>query len=394
MPNIAMHHSNTRNHPLANALACVALALLATVAAAAVPKAPSQVCVGSNCVSTTDSPATGIKWHPGHYMMLRSRHRSPTKELPWIDAVGKETVIQGVLVIWVWSDLETAKGQYDFSQIDLYLNRMKSQPQPKRLIIRIEERAFNTTTGTSTPSYIRTDPTYNGGEVAMANGTVARTWEAPVMDRMIALYQALGKKYDSDPYVEGISTEETAIGFSSTHPAPSSFSNAAVLTQFQRLGGASRAAWPHSNVFMTTNYLGTDTQMEQLIKYSVANRLAIGGPDTWGRSFVDANTRVLQSDAIVRGLKGSTTDYRGLAALKSEVEDTELGGYIAAFTPADLYDVAYNTLRSNYMLWDRNDYAGGTAQKWDTGILPFIRSVGGKMVTDCPSSFNGTCVTK
>jgi hypothetical protein len=145
---------------------------------------------------------------------------------------------------------------------------------------------------------------------------------------------------------------------------------------------------------MTTNYLGSDTQMEELIKYSVANRLAIGGPDTWGRSFVDANTRLLQSDAIARGIKGSSTDYRGVAAIKAEVEDTELGGYIAAFAPADLYDVAYNTLRANYILWDRNDYTGGAAQKWDSGILPFIRSVGGKTVTTCPSSFNGTCVTK
>jgi hypothetical protein len=394
MQNIAMHHSNTRKRFPTNSVACAALALLSTVALGAVPKAPAKICVDARCVTTTDSPSTGIKWHPGHYMMLRSRYRNPAAELPWIDAIGNESNIQGVLVIWLWSALETGKGQYDFSSIDQYLNRMKSLPQPKRLIIRIEERAFNTTTNTSTPSYLRTDPAYNGGEALMANGTIARTWEAPVMDRMIALYQALGKKYDADPYVEGISTEETAVGFSSAHPAPATFSNAALLTQFERLGGATRAAWPHSNVFMTTNYLGTDTQMEELIKYSVANRLAIGGPDTWGRSFVDTGTRTLQSDAIVKGIRGSATDYRGLAAIKAEVEDTEIGGYIGAFTPADLFDVAYNTLRANYMLWDRNNYAGGPAQKWDTGILPFIRSIGGKTVSDCPSSFGGACVTK
>lgn len=389
-----MRHSNARNHRLLAALSGLALSMLCAVAPAAVPKAPSKLCIASNCVTTPESPSGGIKWHPGHYMMLRARHRNPSKELPWIDAIGKDSTIQGVLVIWLWSDLEKAKGQYDFSSIDTYLNRMKSQPLPKRLIIRVEERAFNTTTATTTPDYIRSDPAYDGGEVLMANGTIARVWESAVMDRLIALHTALGRKYDTDPYVEGISTEETAIGFSSQHPAPSGFSNTALLTQFQRLGGGIRAAFPRSMGFMTTNYLGTDTQMESLIHYSVANKLALGGPDTWGREFVDTGKRVLQSDAIVVGLKGSSTDYRGVAAIKSEIEDTELGGYIGTFAPADLYDVAYNTMKANYILWERNDYAGGAAQKWDTGILPFIHSINGKSVTACPSSFTGTCLTK
>ncbi len=391
-----MHHSNTRKHLLVSVLSSAAFTLLASVAMGVVPNPPSKVCVGTSCTTSADThPSTGIKWHPGHYMMLRARHRKPTTELPWIDAMGKESTLQGSLVGFVWSDLETSKGVYDLSSIDLYLNRLKSQPQPKRLIVRIYERAFGVNTSTtSTPDYLRSDPAYNGGEALMANGRVARIWDAAVMDRLIALYKAIGDRYDSDPYFEGISTEETSIGFSAQYPPPSGYSAGALLTQFERLGAASRAAFPHSQVFMTTNYLGSDAQMEELVKFSVANRLTVGGPDTWGRAFVDANKRVLQSDAIVKGIRGSSTDYRGVAAIKAEVEDTEIGGYIGTFTPADLYDVAYNTLHANYILWDRNTYTGGAAQKWDTGILPFIRSIDGKTYTDCPSSFNGTCVTK
>jgi hypothetical protein len=391
-----MHHSNIRSSLVANILMSAALTSLATTAlgaAARVPKAPSQVCIGSHCAVTSEDPSAGIKWHPGHYMMLRSRHRNPTVELREIDAIGNEPALQGVLVVWLWSDLEDGKGQYDFSVIDTYLKRLKAQPLPKRLIIRIEERAFNTTTGTSVPAYLKTDPAYNGGEAKMANGTVARIWEAPVMDRLIALHQALGQKYDEDPNFEGISTEETAIGFSTAAPAPASFSNAALLAQLERLGGAARTAFSRSNVFMTTNYLGSDDQMTDLIRYSIANHLAVGGPDTWGRAFIDAGKRTLQSDMIVRGARGGP-DLRGVVAIKSEVEDTELGGYIGAFAPADLYDVAFNTMRANYMAWDRNDYSGAPIERWDTGILPFIRSIKGKTVADCPSSFNGGCVTK
>jgi hypothetical protein len=270
---------------------------------------------------------------------------------------------------------------------------LKAQPQAKRLIIRVEERSFGSPDPSSAPSYMRTDPAYNGGEVAMANGSVVRIWEPAVMDRLIALYTALGQKYDSDPNVEGISTEETAIGFSATHPAPDTFSNGAVLTQFIRLGSAARTAWAHSNVFITSNYLGSDAQMETLIKAAADNQYVIGGPDTWGRAFITNGTRTLQSDAIVRGVKGSDTDYRSVIGIKNEVEDTEIGGYIGAFAPADLYDVAYNTMRANYMLWDRNDYAGGPIERWATGILPFIHSINGKTVTDCPSSYSGACMT-
>jgi len=326
-------------------------------------------------------------------MSIRDRHRDPATELPQLDALKNESSVKGALITWKWRDLETAKGVYDFSSIDTYLNRLKALGTSKRLIIHVYDRAWSSPTSTTVPEYLKNDAIYKGGEIPMANGVVARIWETPVMDRFIELTKALGKRYDSDPYVEGIQFSETAIGFSSEYPAPSSFTNSAHLSELKRWTGAARTAWPHTNIFMSTNYIGTDAQMEDLIKYCVQQKAIVGGPDTWSREWVEAGKRGLQSDEIVKGNRGSGTDYRGVVGVKNEVQGTELGGYIATFTPSQVYDVAYNINRAQYILWDRNEYYGGDAQKWTKGILPFIRSVNGKVHTECPSSFGGQCDT-
>lgn len=364
-------------------------------AADTIPKPPSEICVNESCVSGEGAPASGsLKWHPGHYMRLTARHRDPAKELPQIEALSDEPAVAGVQVTWLWRNIEKSKGVYDFSSVDTYLNKVKSLRTPKKIVIRITERGFSSSTTTSVPEYLKTDPIYNGGEVPMGNGVVARIWEAPVMDRLIALYKALGDRYDADPYVEGTSTSETAITFSSTYPAPASYTQTALLTQFKRLTTAIRQYWPHSQNFLSTNYLGTDAQMEDLIKHAQKTFTAVGGPDVWTRAWVESGKRALQSDLVVRGERGSGTDYRGVIALKAEVQTPELGGYIAEFTAEELYDTAYNINRANYIFWDRNDFIGGPLSRWDTGILPLIRKVNGKTVTACPSSFQGRCSSK
>ena len=117
----------------------------------AVPKPPSGLCVNDNCESVA-VPAGKMKWHPGHYMMIRSRHRDPAKELPYIDALANEPTVKGALVTWKWMDLEKSKGVYDFSSIDTYLNRLKGLATPKRLIIHVYERAWSSTTAETIPA--------------------------------------------------------------------------------------------------------------------------------------------------------------------------------------------------------------------------------------------------
>jgi hypothetical protein len=318
-------------------------------------------------------------------MMIRNSHKHDAEDLGYVSLLANEPIVTGVLRDWMWKDIETSKGMYDFSEIDTYLNALKSMPNRKRFIIRIENRSFGGHEGSVVPDYMLSDSTYMGGNVPMSHGLVARIWEAPVMDRLIALTQALAQRYDSSPYVEGISTSETAISFSSDYPAPSTFSTAALLTQLQRYVVASRLAWFHSNVFIETNFLGSNSQMQELINASVTAQAVVGGPDVVPES-------PSQSDKIVQGAAGTGTDYRGTVAIKSEVQTTELG-LRSQFPLAEIYNVAYKTNHANYILWDRNDYYGTPDVQWIAGILPFIRSVNGKTYTACPSSYVRGCFT-
>ena len=231
---------------------CVSLlGLLTAVAlAAARPNPPAKICVGSKC-ATSPGSSTGIKWHPGHYMSIRGQHKNVPAELSMIDQIEDEPTIRGVMVDFKWSRLETGKDVYDFSLIDTYLKEVKSLKTNKRLIIRVENRGFGSADAAVVPDYLTTDA-YNGGQIVMAHGVVARVWEKPVMDRLIALYVALAQRYDSDPQVEAISTSETAISFNSQYPAPSSYSEANLLEQLKRFFAAQRAAWPNTVVFPKT----------------------------------------------------------------------------------------------------------------------------------------------
>src|SRR5678815_5470875 len=79
--------------------------------------------------------AQGVKWHPGHYVMLGTGTQA--QHFNQIDEIGKDVVIKGVQVrIW-WAELEKSKGVYDSSKVDAYLRKLKSVSVPKRLVVRI-----------------------------------------------------------------------------------------------------------------------------------------------------------------------------------------------------------------------------------------------------------------
>ena len=72
------------------------------------------------------------------------------------------------------------------------------------------------------------------------------------MDRLIALSQALAKRYDKHPLFEMIGFQETTFGLPG-----SGFDLAAYHTQLERWFDASRKAWPHTQLRLNANYGGS-----------------------------------------------------------------------------------------------------------------------------------------
>ncbi len=321
----------------------------------------------------TSASAQGIKWHPGHYVMLPGGG-SVSTNLKCIDEIGRVSAIKGVEVrIW-WYDLEPSKGVYDFSMIDKYLARLKAQPTAKRLVVRIMDRKFNTGSKSGIiPNYLRTKY-YDWGLVETHSGYAAKLWEKPVMDRLITLYKVMGKRYDRDSHFEGIASEESTLSLPT--PYPWNYSDAALEKQYERLISYAQPAMPHTNVFLDVNWLGKTSVMQRLVASMMPLPAAAGG------SNVMPNKLTL-AQKVVTGYYGA--DYRGHLAVASSVEFRELMDY----TPKQIGDFAYNTLKLNYIFWERNTWAGGCSSRWDTGILPYLKT-NPHYRSGCPSSY-GTC---
>jgi hypothetical protein len=320
-----------------------------------------------------------VKWHPGHYMLVYLGD-SQALRLRRLAEIGDETVLQGAQVRYRWADLEPRKDVYDFSSVEKDLQTLQSHG--KRLVIQILDRAFATKTPQGiVPEYLMTEPEYNGGLAKTSSGYVARIWEQPVMDREIALYRALARRFDAEPYLEGVTGEETTMSFGKNRPPD--FSNDQLAAQLKRWIEANRAAWPRTNLFVYTNFLSG--KLGGLISLCATSGCGVGGPDV-----LPPPGNGTEGDRILTGKVGGA-DYRGRMPIAYGVQTPALGGKEGTFTPAQLFDHAYSTLHANYIFWVRNTDTGGPAQKWDTGILPFIRSIDGKIHTECPRSLQGRC---
>jgi hypothetical protein len=330
-------------------------------------------------IGMSSANAQGVKFHPGHYVMLLTGE-SWSQHLTRIDQLGKEPAIAGVMIRINWANLETSKGVYNFAEIDSYLKRLKAQPTKKRLMLVVMERRFGGTSAAGiVPKYLTTESRYNGGLAKTKVGYVARLWEKPVMDRLIELHQAIGARYDDDMYFEGVSSEESTLSLS---PVPAGYSSAALGAQWTRFASYTRAAMPQSNVLVMTNWIGSTSVMGALTQSLVAPRAGVNSSNIIPK---DLNL----GQEVWTGVYGA--DYRGRLAIGNAVETAELGGSAGNYTPKQLNDFAYGTLKTNYVFWIYNTWMGTSAQRWSTGILPFLRTKP-PVRTNCPTSY-GWCMT-
>ncbi len=317
--------------------------------------------------------AQGIKWHPGHYIQLLT-DESRAQVLEHIDEIGAVPSIKGVQVRIRWYAIEKSKGVYDFSDIDAYLARLKAQPTRKQLVVRIIDRKFNTDSPAGiVPNYLHSS-TYAWGLAESKTGYVAKLWKPAVMDRLIALHRAIATRYDGDSHFEGLTSEETTLGLAKPYW---DYSNEALVIQYRRLINAVRNAAPHSNFFLYTNWIGSAALMDDLMQGLMGSRGAAGGPDA-----IPARKTLAQQ--VWTGDYGG--DYRWELALASSVEVEDLKGN----TPQEINDWAYNELHVQYIFWLRNTWAGDSSRRWDTGILPFLRT-NPPVRTRCPNSY-GWCM--
>lgn len=378
-------------------LSCAGLASAQVVASN--PASPPRICIDDDCHT---KPAPGAskqrKWHPGHYVSVDGRVRAENREemvakqISQMNKIANEPTVKGIQIMVQWSALEGAKpGDYaaGMEMIQQYLDA--AARINKYVMISINERQFGEYTAADLknnslllrfwPEYIVKDSKY--GITLMKGGLTARVWQQATMDRIIALVKAYGERFDSHPNVEMVTASETSFSFVTT---PSDYSYTGLADQLKRLNVAARQAWPTTGVRVSTNFMAVNkgTVLNDFMAHMGQQQMVFGGPDVIPNYSIQANN-------ILSGKDGGI-DYRVKHPIVAEVQSPSLGGKEGTFTPKQLYEWAANELKPQYYVWVRNTWMGGDAQKWDTGILPYIRSINGKVpTTACPASYTGGC---
>ena len=339
--------------------------------------------------ATTPVVTTPVKWHPGHYYTIMSHGKNE----PWyLSQVYKELkatpALRGMQVRYRWSELEVAEGEYNFSRIAKRLSELSAIN--KRLVIVIETKAFELGEEII-PDYVKTN-IYEGGEFIFDNshtdnlqGKNMKLWNPLVRDRLSALMRALGQRFNSNPYFEGIGLSETAMGKSLT-PLTSVQTDgyyANLLSVQQQM----RKYFPNTLTFQFTNY--PRPILESFINSLNEMGAGLGGPDVF------PDDPALNYPNIPLGVYNYYPKYSGILPLTPSVMHANYvntrpdnTGYEP--TVSELLSFARDTLKANYIFWTRDpDYYRDVLQMLNLNAQK--SKLSGGLDPTCPSVYS-SCV--
>jgi hypothetical protein len=324
------------------------------------------------------------KWNPGHYVEYGSKAGDFV-----IDAGLEETAsmpfVQGIMVRANWWQLEKGNGEYDFSRIDHYLEKAKAKG--KHLFLTLGTKTFDGEK--AVPDYLRTSK-YSGG--AFRIGTIVGTfgenaalYDDDVRDRLIALVQALGRRYNADNNFEGITFNETAFGMM-TNPLSDALKQQ-FFSNLAKVDTAARAAFPNSVVIQFMNY--PSNLVPALFANMKDKGVGMGGPDV----FIDDPD--LEKSAYVFNAQAKGIVPIGMKVESDCYDAVRHGGPYNPPNVRDIYNFARDRLHANYMFWYRYT---NKHNPWEDVLSmfkgeAFSSSTSGGLDATCPSAF-ASCAPK
>lgn len=334
--------------------------------------------------------ADGIKWHPGHYYQLLGGAKNNPKFM--MDAVYKDLAntpaLQGIQVRYMWGDIETAKGQYNFASIDKHLAEL--QKRNKRLVIMIQTKSFSANSATYVPTYLKSAEydggvfTFSGSGPLKPTGQNLKLWNPLVRDRLSALFIALGKRYNTHPYFEGIGMSETALG-APLNPVTSTQTNDFYKNLYIVLQEA-RKAFPNTMVMQSVNY------PRPIIAPLVETLKKMGGglshPDTYlqERGLLMEGTKYTPPGVYTYYPKLSGIIPLAPTVMHHNYENTKSDSSGYEPTVVELLDFLRDDLQANYIFWTRD-------VRYYPKVLEMLNwsgqkdKIAGGLRTTCPSTY-------
>lgn len=313
------------------------------------------VVVNGKCVpGTYGSYPKSVKpenFHPGYYIMAGKNDGQYT-----FDKIKGNPDFVGVMKVYVWRDMETSEGVYDFSNIENDLAYLRSIG--KRLIIYFEKTEWYTPGPPRTPSYMWNNPIYGGNASYWPSGVTfygayqnppgqgawrATIWNSNVQNRMLAIISALGKRFNGEPYIEGLNLGET-----SAEPGPD-YSPSALESAFKAIALGAKNAFPGKTVILQPNFAPFD--IVQFGKWLADNGIGIGTPDLVVNETVSEPYLIQKThhDAVPTAPDVEWDNYERCKAPPHWAGCTAPGTY---FTSAEILDWTVKNINPWYMIWD------------------------------------------
>jgi hypothetical protein len=338
-----------------------------------------------------------VKWNPGHYIQLNAKAGDFLVENTFKE-ISTLPNVRGVQTRYAWTALEPSKGIYDFSQIDKHV--AWAQAYNKRLAIMISTKAFSAG-GQAVPDYMRTAAyeygtykiTIDGKDTVGTEDTTGENmalYNNAVRDRLIALTQALGRRYNASNVLEAVAFNETAMGQAVT-PLTSAqkqswFNNLAIVN------AATRKAFPNTVVMQFVNFPRAYTV--GLVDSMMVNGTALGGPDTFvNAADLEAQTYPFYDTADATLAIGPSVQAENYSA------EYQFGPYVAVDVK-NLYNFARTRLHANYIFWSKTTADGASAGRNPYAEVlkmfkddSFNQWAAGGLNTACPAVYE-SCVKK
>ncbi|SNX61093.1 hypothetical protein SAMN06296273_2549 [Nitrosomonas ureae] len=315
----------------------------------------SMVLAPLNVLAATTDP-TAVKWHPGHYYTIMSWGNNNSTYLSQVYSEIKATpALRGIQMRYLWAELEKSKGVYDFSSIDKRLAELTARD--KRLVIQVQTKSFDPN-WKLVPDYLK-GAAYEGGQFPFSDygsttirGYNIKLWHPQVRDRLIALFKALGERYNSHPYFEGIGMIESAMG-QPLEPVSSVQADEFYVNMIQ-VNQKMRLFFPNTMTIQEVNY--PRPVLNSLVTQLRDMGATLSSPDTFqdenGLSF-----KATQYDPN-QGVYNYYSDFSGMMAMAPTVmrknyENTRNDGTGYVPTVSEILVFARDTLHANYIFWSR-----------------------------------------
>ncbi len=328
--------------PLIFRAAVLSTLLLGYLPLSAVAAAPTSTdWNGSECIGI-NKDCTPKKFHPGHYMLVYLDSAQSK-----FSTIYDNPKFLGVQVRYKWKDLEPTKNNYNFSQIESDLALLEANG--KRLVIQLLDVTFGNRPP-NVPDYILNDPEYDGGVVPRrgSGGWIPKRWNTNITARYNALIAALGKRFDREPYVEAVASEETAASMDCN---TAGYTNEGYRDSLISSMNASREAFPNTVTIIYTNYFpcggGNQGMLKDLFNHAEQIGMGLGGPDLYLYS-TSLNEKVWP---VFRELRGKVP--RGVAVQTPDFRQTHPDG--SPVTAEDMLRFGMEDLRLDYIFWLRKN---------------------------------------